>query len=702
MTRSLRYAGAVGLIVLGTAPLAPQQTGEQSAGPVIRVTVDLVQVDAVVTDSQGRHVTGLKPEDFEILEDGKPQKITHFSYVAGNAVADGPAIVSPAPRKNPGKTPEAIPAPVKALRPEEVRRTIVLIADNLGLSSDDIPNVRNAMKSFIERQMQAGDLVSIMTTSGGMGAMQQLTNDKRQLYASIERIHYMPGRTGLTWYKPILPLGPDKKFRMEIEQRLNAARSPVLTLGTFDVLAYAIQGLREMPGRKAIALFSDGFPPAAGGIIQLANRASVAIYTLDPRGLVSQFFTAVDAKGTMTLGNGIDNDEAKRLAAYRDTQKGLEQLAQGTGGIFFHDDNDLSQGLTKALDDMSSYYLIGYQPQSADFDQVRGLPKFHKTDVKVLRAGLQVRSRNGFVGVPDPPAVSEGTARESREDELRRALFSPFQANGFPVHLSAFYSAAEDGAKKTHRLQTTLRTLMVIDARGLTPEDIAGGRKRLVLDVLAGIWGENDKAIAAVDKTFTIEKTPAEMERAVSQGLAVEVDVPVPKPGGYQLRSAVREPGSGQSGSATAFVQIPDFNRRLAISSVLLLDRDAGRAEALARAGVMAAGGPAIRVFASGAVLDYDCTVSGFQIDTQTGKPKLDVAVRLFRGPEQIYTGRPIALAMADGNSKTAVHAAGEIKLPATLPPGDYALELIAYDRLEKSKPQHAEQFVDFSLAKQP
>ena len=76
-------------MVLWAAPLTPQQTGAQSDGPVIRVTVDLVQVDAVVTDSQGRHVTGLKPEDFQILEDGKPQKITHFSYVSGRAIPAG-------------------------------------------------------------------------------------------------------------------------------------------------------------------------------------------------------------------------------------------------------------------------------------------------------------------------------------------------------------------------------------------------------------------------------------------------------------------------------------------------------------------------------------------------------------------------------------------------------------------------------------
>src|SRR5580693_1972563 len=92
-------------IYLVALPLLEQTVGQD---PVIRVTVDLVQVDAVVTDSQGRHVTGLKAEDFEILEDGKPQKITHFSYVAGTAIPGGPARVNPEPRQPSAKMSEAI------------------------------------------------------------------------------------------------------------------------------------------------------------------------------------------------------------------------------------------------------------------------------------------------------------------------------------------------------------------------------------------------------------------------------------------------------------------------------------------------------------------------------------------------------------------------------------------------------------------
>src|SRR5260370_2598500 len=255
MARSLRYAGAVALMVLGTAPLTPQRTGQQSAGPVIRVTVDLVQLDAVATDSQGHHVTDLKPEDFQILEDGKPQVITHFSYVTVTAHPGGPRPVNPAPREPPGKPPEAIPTPAKGLRPEEVQRTIVLMADDPGLSADDIPNVRKAMKSFVDQQMRRGDLASIMTTSGGMGAMQQLTNDKRQLLTSIDSIHYVAGLPGLTWYDPVHR--PDKAG--EANARLNAIRRPFLAMGTIGALTYTIHGLREMPGRKAIAFFSDCF-----------------------------------------------------------------------------------------------------------------------------------------------------------------------------------------------------------------------------------------------------------------------------------------------------------------------------------------------------------------------------------------------------------------------------------------------------------
>jgi hypothetical protein len=107
-------------------------------------------------------------------------------------------------------------------------------------------------------------------------------------------------------------------------------------------------------------------------------------------------------------------------------------MARGTGGIFFHDNNDLDQGLANALDDLSSYYLVGYQPQRADFNQVGGLPQFHKIEVKVLRAGLHVRSRNGFLGTPDLQPVTEQVARKSgRERNCERPCSRRFRRAAF-------------------------------------------------------------------------------------------------------------------------------------------------------------------------------------------------------------------------------------------------------------------------------
>jgi VWFA-related protein len=669
-------------------PRAAAQSPAEPSGPVIRVTVDLVQIDAVVTDSKGRHVPGLEARDFEVLEDGQPQTITHFSYVPASGVEAPPV---------PGELPAAMAMepllPAAPLRPEQVRRTMVLMADDLGLTPADIPDVRKAMRRFVDEQMRPGDLVSVMTTSGGMGAMAQLTNDKRQLYAAIERIHYFVGsRPGWTWYTPIEQPTADRLYQKQIKERLDVARLPLLSVGTFSALAYAIEGLRQMPGRKAIAFFSDGIGQSAGGMVQLANRSSVTIYTLDPRGFVSFDATALDAG---TAAGGLRAASAREVP-YRASQAGLDQLARGTGGIFFHDDNDLVHGLANALDDMRSYYLIGYQPDRNDFEKVRGRTQFHKIQVKVLRAGLQVRSRNGFVGTPDPPA-SEPRFPQS----ARQALFSPFQENGFPVHLSAFYSPAAHKNPKNGRPLALVRAMMAIDGHGLLLPDAPDAKKQLNLEIAAAAFSAANEVVTSSDRIFRTAMTAGEMEQTVASGLLYGLDVEVPKPGPYQFRVAVRDANSGRIGSATLFVEIPDFARPgIALSSVRLSDSDPVRNAALTREGVLGAGSAVTRVFASGAVLRYDCTVIGAVIGRQTGKPDVDLAVRLFFGPEPILTGRPIPLAMPQGALPGAIPAAGTIKLPPDLPPGHYAVELVATDHLQGPKPGPAVEWTDFTLVK--
>jgi hypothetical protein len=173
------------------SPAAARQQGDDE---VVRITTNLVQVDAVVTDDKGRPVTDLRPEDFEILEDGHPQVITNFSYISSaSASAAEPAAATPAPAKN------APPVRPARLRQTDAHRTIVLVVDDLGMSFESINFTRQALKKFLEEQLRPDDVAAVVRTRGGVDALQQLTSDKKQLTAAIERVRWNSfGRTGLS------------------------------------------------------------------------------------------------------------------------------------------------------------------------------------------------------------------------------------------------------------------------------------------------------------------------------------------------------------------------------------------------------------------------------------------------------------------------------------------------------------------------
>src|SRR5438132_3780445 len=183
------------------SPSPPPQT-PQAQKPeevdVVRITTNLVQVDAVVTDKSGKVVTDLKPEEVQIFEDGRQQKITHFTYYVAASPSAEKSTKPVTVDKN------APPVPPNRLRPEDIRRTIALVVDDLGLSFESTYYVRRALKKFVDEQMQPGDLVAIVRTSGGMGALQQFTSDKRQLYAAIDRVKWSgSGRAGVSAFAPI-------------------------------------------------------------------------------------------------------------------------------------------------------------------------------------------------------------------------------------------------------------------------------------------------------------------------------------------------------------------------------------------------------------------------------------------------------------------------------------------------------------------
>ncbi len=662
-----RIATLALLAVFSAGSIIPQTPS--AADPVIRVSVDLVQVDAVVTDSTGKHVPNLSAQDFEIFEDGKAQRITHFSFIGPQSAAAPPA--SPGLKKNPVPPAGVAPSP---LRREQIARSIVLFVDDLGLSAQQINRVKKALRDFVDRGMQPGDLVSVITPTGAIGAAGQFSNDKVQLHAAIDRIHWIPRRAGLSPFQAFSDGDPSNARKTAaIRAQLADAASAldqVVSAGTLAGVRYAVQGLRDLPGRKGLMIVSEGIGSSPDvrvrDLMDEATRAGVVLYTIDARGIVTTGFTAEDDVHATPYNPGghLLSVEGGRARGYENSKNLMERLARETGGLFLGSEtNDLSAALSGIAGDLGSYYLIGYQPQRQEDSR-----QFHRIEIKVKPAGLRVRSPSGYFGSPELVLPS---IPASRTELLRDALYRPFQGD-LRVRLQALYTPA-DG-----KTAAILRGRLVIDANGLTFAEQADGRRKATLDIVGAAFNAEGKMISNRDQTYNISLTAEELRDTLAAGFFYEMIIPLEKAGGVQFRAALRDVPSGRTGSAATWLNVPDFNRR----SLSLSSLDLGVAPS----------------FQPGAAIEFACAVRGAHLD-KAGSPKIDFQIQLFRGAEQIYTGPVIPMPQQDPQKGLVL--TGSMRLPDTLPPGEYAMEVTAHDRLAPEKSQEATQWAMFSLRTQ-
>ena len=741
------------LTVLGQDPKNPQATtpqpgprqGQQQQGAdedeVVRITTNLVQVDAVITDKDGRLVTDLRPEEVEILEDGRAQKITNFSFVPTSTDAPPPAQPSAAGDKG---APPA-PPPVR-LRPEQVRRTVALVVDDLGLSFESTHHVRQALKKFVDEQLQPGDLVAIIRTAGGMGALQQFTSDRRQLYAAIERVRWYPGGRGGVGAFASIESDPGQRMRDEADraaqsgmgegnrrgqglsaassrdeddlipsEELNQFREDLFAVGTLGALNYVVRGMRELPGRKSVLLMSDGIEifnrndPARSSrvldalrrLTDLANRASVVIYTMDARGLQTLGLTAADNVSDLSPDQVEDRLEDRR-SGFFESQEGLNYIARQTGGFPIRNTNDLSAGIQRVLDDQKGYYLIGYRPEDSTFEAATGRRKFHKITLKLKRPGLKHRTRTGFYGVTDEEARP---ASLTREQQLGRALTSPFNTGGVEVRLTSVYT-------NNAKAGSFVRSMFHVEGRDLVFTDEPDGWHKATIDVVAVTFGDNGRVVDEVSGTHNLRVRGETYKQLLKHGFVYNLTVPVKKPGAYQLRAVVRDASSERIGSASQFIEVPDIKKnRLTLSGVIVDGVDPAAKPATPQAD--AAGGegaagfesdpqasPAVRRFRRGLVLRYAFSIFNAQADKATGRPAVQTQMRLFREGRELFTGRSQPFDATNQADLKRLQAGGAIQLGTNLPPGEYALQVIVTDPLAKEKYRTASQWIDFEIVK--
>src|SRR5688572_18524279 len=250
----LAAATALGLLT-AIAAQTPKPTPSEK-DDVVKITTALIQIDVTVTDKRGRVVTDLRRDEIEIYENGKKQDVSGFNFISNvRETVERPKEIK-------DKPPVLPPSPVK---PEQVRRTIALVVDDLTLSFESTYHVRRALKKFVDEQMQDGDLVAIIRTGAGIGALQQFTNDKRQLYAAIERVRWNAiGSGGIGAFAPLeerMDEGPQMGERTseDFQREFEDFRESLFATGTLGAINYVVRGMQELPGRKSILLLSDGF-----------------------------------------------------------------------------------------------------------------------------------------------------------------------------------------------------------------------------------------------------------------------------------------------------------------------------------------------------------------------------------------------------------------------------------------------------------
>ncbi len=703
-----------------------QSSPTEPAPPILRITVTLIQVDAVVTDSSGRHVPDLHKEDFQVLQDGQPQKVTWFAYVAGPPPAVKPSAPAPKLAKDQAPVPLA-PAPLAA---GQVQRTVALVVDDMALSFDNMVRTRDALRRYIEREMQPGDLVALVRTGGGVAMLEQFTTDKRILLEGVGLLKWkFVGRQGVAAIDPVNRGTGGREHGPQAEPEALDYGYSLAALGALSTLEDVIQGMKRFPGRKSIVFLSDSLKmapdvmDAVDRITDLANRSAVSLYAVDPSGLKAD--SALSAENTRiytpdhttrrfpTLGGDGPSDgpngdpNADPGAPDRDDefsrQQGLSLLAARTGGIFYHNSNDIPGAIRAAIDDQLGYYLLGYSPAEGTFDKNPRRVKYHKVTVRAARPGLHVRWKSGFEGVTDDalPVETDG-APKTREQQLADALVSPFTATGIKVRLTSLFMDSKPQGPMVF-------SMLHFDAKDLTftrqPDDTWNAR----VDVITSAYRGLKQPIRQGQRVQPIKLNDATYQRAMKEGLLMYVPTPATLAGTFIIRAVVRDWGSERIGSASQVIQVPDVSKgQFALSGIAVTLAPRELLEKLANPAIgtlldgqvegWSEGGPAVRHFRPGQVILYGYSILNPKLHGMPKQPQLTSQTRLYRDGKLVFAGPVRHEVEAAQDDPARYITGGVLRLGTSLVPGEYILQVTVIDGLASKKKAQLSQWMDFEV----
>lgn len=443
---------------LGLLPLSVlAQTSSQQDDDVIRTRTSEVKLDVVVKDKKGRPIKDLKLSDFEVFEDGVKQKVGSFRFVSTEAStpSDQPASKQPDSQASNPAPATLTPAP----RPTRSTPSVTaLVFDRLSTEARALS--KKASMAYAQQGTSVGEYTGVFSIDQSLRTIQPFTENTEAVMTAIETATssvssgYSSGAakmrdnadrsivldqqisSGATSAAAAgaardgagASAAGSESGQAAAEQQLLAMQSRMLDqyerlerdqqgFATINALLAVISPMQNLPGRKTIVFFSEGLkmPPAVQAkfpsVINAANRANVAIYTIDAGGLRIESNTIEAARELNSLaagrmaqqarGNdrGVDGPYSRALERNEDLlrfdpRSGLGSLADQTGGILIRDTNDLVAGIRRINDDMRGYYLLTYTPENTEYDG-----RFRQISVKVNKSNIDVQSRKGYYAV---------------------------------------------------------------------------------------------------------------------------------------------------------------------------------------------------------------------------------------------------------------------------------------------------------------
>lgn len=689
-------------VTANTIPLGQSQTKPTDQSESVRLRTELVQVQVVVTDKEGRVIEDLKKDDFELLEQGRPQEVSFFSLERVGVQPTRPA--------GSGEEPVATHPPTRAAEAATPTRSIVLFFDTLHLSGPSLIRSRLSMKQFVDEHVTDQDTVVIAATSGVFGIFQNATRNRLALHRLIERINNFDasGQSNFTPYLAAMVKQGDRAAqdlaaRVLAEElkidlifaagMVNGKASEVLEIvsykrqSTLSVLSAVAERVAGMPGQRLLMLLSDGFSmrnfngaPDSGDVqsaISKAVRAGVIIYSIDVKGLeVAAEFDA--SRRSVTGGSAIIGRLSSYMSASaKDRQDGINALAQDTGGRAFFNTNDLTGSVQKAVDLNRTYYTLAYYPPDD-----KGNKEFRRITVRVKsHPEYNVRAQKGYFA-SDLKKAEEKEMAQSPQQRLLNAIAKPLPVGDIGVSASADYlEVGTDGE------QVSLQAL--IDGTKLNYRE-QNGRLLIELELAAVVYDRTGKPVNTVTETIRGAMSVAEVEAAKRTGFHYSKRIAL-KPGLYNIRLGLREVGTDRVGTAATWLQVPNLSSgKLTLSSILLTKDSVETATPQGSAG--GAGTSAtlgVAYYKTGSPVLYY-----LMIYNARGESDLTMRWEIAEAGKVIHRteSQPVASRLI-GRDKKGIEIGGQLSLP--LQPGLYELRISVTD--SKSK-QAAQRTVAFAI----